>query len=97
MVRSGTQSGPKSGGRGVGGMTTFGKSSSNSHGASDEVVASLNKQITELRASVDGVEKERDFYFNKLRDIEVMVGQRESEASGLVKDIQQILYSTEVN
>ena len=31
----------------------------------------LTLQIEELRLSIDGLEKERDFYFGKLRDIEV--------------------------
>lgn len=64
-------------------------------GVSEEVLNNLNKQITELRITVDGVEKERDFYFNKLREIEIMVQSRESEAPGLIKDITKILYSTE--
>jgi hypothetical protein len=31
----------------------------------------LRSQIAELKLTVDGLEKERDFYFNKLRDVEV--------------------------
>ena len=34
-------------------------------------VDQLTLQIEELRLSIDGLEKERDFYFGKLRDIEV--------------------------
>ena len=36
----------------------------------------LNRQVTQLQVTVDGLEKERDFYFGKLRDIEVAVQSR---------------------
>nr|KJB19329.1 hypothetical protein B456_003G095700 [Gossypium raimondii] len=39
--------------------------------ASSEVRA-LSKEITDLKLSVDLLEKERDFYFAKLRDIEIL-------------------------
>ena len=32
----------------------------------------LTLQVEELKMSIDGLEKERDFYFAKLRDIEVI-------------------------
>lgn len=32
----------------------------------------MSMQITELKLSVDSLEKERDFYFAKLRDIEIL-------------------------
>jgi RP/EB family microtubule-associated protein len=68
----------------------------------------LNQQVSELTATVEGLEKERDFYFGKLRDIEILV-QAHTESAGpngeglkpaeamLMKQIQDILYSTEVN
>lgn len=61
----------------------------------------LQKELQEERNTVAGLEKERDFYFGKLRDIEVMI-QQEMERSPdqaenqLLKEIQAVLYSTEV-
>jgi RP/EB family microtubule-associated protein len=36
----------------------------------------LDRQITQLQVTVDGLEKERDFYFGKLRDVEVLIQSR---------------------
>lgn len=60
----------------------------------------MNKQITELKVTVDGLEKERDFYFGKLREIEIMVQEQldiaeDSDDMNCIKDIQAILYRTE--
>lgn len=90
---------------------TTGRVSANSASAgamdnhSQSVIIELNKQISELKMTVDGLEKERDFYFGKLRDIEILV-QEELDAAEqhpeehvelpIMKDIQTILYSTEV-
>lgn len=58
----------------------------------------LNRTVTELRISVDELEKERDFYFNKLREIEIAAQQVTDHGllqSKLFKDITEILYKTE--
>ena len=49
----------------------------------------------DMRLTVQGLEKERDFYFGKLREIEVMC-QDEGEGSSFVQKILEILYATEV-
>lgn len=46
--------------------------------------------------TVSGLEKERDFYFGKLREIEVLC-QDEGETNELVTKILDILYATEVS
>ena len=42
----------------------------------------------------EGLEKERDFYFNKLREIEVIC--QENDGQTHVKEIMDVLYATEV-
>ena len=69
-------------------------------GASAAVLA----ENTQLKQTVEGLERERDFYFSKLRDIELLLQQAieqdpkidEADENSLVKSIQNILYSTEV-
>jgi RP/EB family microtubule-associated protein len=80
------------------------------HSAS--MIIDLNKQISELKLTVDGLEKERDFYFGKLREIEIEVqgsleelqatveeagaDKKDLPEIGILENIQTILYSTEV-
>ncbi|OVA15910.1 Calponin homology domain [Macleaya cordata] len=56
-----------------------------------------DKQITELKLSVDTLEKERDFYFAKLRDIEILCQAPEIENLPVVGAIHRILYATDDN
>jgi len=63
--------------------------------------AALREENSALKETVTGLERERDFYFSKLRDIELLI-QQAMEADpelekdeGLLKQIQNILYSTE--
>lgn len=51
----------------------------------------------ELKLTVDGLEKERDFYFSKLRDIELICQEHESESNPVLSRIINILYATEVS
>lgn len=50
----------------------------------------------ELKLTVDGLEKERDFYFSKLRDIELVCQEQETENNSIISRIIDILYATEV-
>ncbi|KAI1213202.1 calponin homology domain-containing protein [Annulohypoxylon truncatum] len=64
--------------------------------------AALLQENATLKETVVGLERERDFYFSKLRDIELLIQQAveedpeiEKAEDGLIKQIQTILYSTE--
>ncbi|GAB2231745.1 hypothetical protein Droror1_Dr00010757 [Drosera rotundifolia] len=54
-----------------------------------------DEQITELKLSIDGLEKERDFYFAKLRDIEILCQSPEIEHLPVVEAIKKVLYWTD--
>ncbi len=56
---------------------------------------SYTKQVTELKLSVDSLEKERDFYFAKLRDIEILCQAPELNHLPVVMAVQRILYAAE--
>ncbi|EAS32722.1 microtubule associated protein EB1 [Coccidioides immitis RS] len=64
--------------------------------------AALTQEINSQKEAIAGLEKERDFYFAKLRDIELLLQQAveadpelEKDEDSLIKHIQAILYSTE--
>ena len=65
-----------------------------------KIVQDLTSQVNELNAVMDQVTKEREFYFNKLREIEVLVQQNldgdiDATSASYLKTIQDILYKTE--
>ncbi|KAJ5577597.1 Microtubule integrity protein mal3 [Penicillium hispanicum] len=64
--------------------------------------AALQQEVATQKEAIAGLEKERDFYFAKLRDIELLLQsaieenpELEQDENTLVKHIQGILYSTE--
>ncbi|KAG1685592.1 hypothetical protein DVH05_007891 [Phytophthora capsici] len=65
----------------------------------EELTASnetLTNESGELRAMVESLEKERDFYFNKLREVEIMLQSAEdTETNPLAQAIFKVLYATE--
>ncbi|XP_018604962.1 microtubule-associated protein RP/EB family member 3-like isoform X2 [Scleropages formosus] len=65
------------------------------NGGSDAEILELNQQLMELKLTVDGLEKERDFYFSKLRDIELICQEHENENNPIISKIIDILYATE--
>lgn len=75
------------------------KESSSQSGEIAELKASneqLALSLSEIRMEMDGLEKERNFYFDKLRDIEMMLQDLEDNGNGteLTASIFKILYAT---
>lgn len=65
--------------------------------------AALKQELNTMKETVTGLERERDFYFSKLRDIELLLQgacddnpELAKDDNSLIKHVQTILYSTEV-
>ncbi|KZV61519.1 hypothetical protein PENSPDRAFT_693336 [Peniophora sp. CONT] len=92
---------------GGGGLAARGKTpvggprAASSAAVAHEQVLNLQAQVREMSTHLEGLEKERDFYFAKLRDIEILVQaqlepmEAEGKDDETLRAIQQILYSTE--
>ncbi|XP_057679573.1 microtubule-associated protein RP/EB family member 3-like isoform X1 [Corythoichthys intestinalis] len=61
----------------------------------DSELTELNQQLLEMKLTLDGLEKERDFYFGKLRDIELICQDGDGESNPVLNKIIEILYATE--
>ncbi|XP_065183473.1 microtubule-associated protein RP/EB family member 1-like [Sycon ciliatum] len=78
--------------------TSTAASTANSSAASAAHAAQieeLKQQLATTQLTVDSLEKERDFYFSKLRDIEIICQEPGSEDLDSAKQILAILYATE--
>lgn len=64
---------------------------STSHNAVNQENAELKRKITELTVCIDRIEKERDFYFKRLRQVEVLC--QNSEKNEHVERVLEILYA----
>ncbi|GAB4845490.1 Microtubule-associated protein RP/EB member 1A [Ancistrocladus abbreviatus] len=62
---------------------------------SSEEIQALSKEVTGLKLSIGLLEKERDFYFGKLRDIEILCQIPELENLPMAASIRKILYATD--
>lgn len=58
-------------------------------------IDSMMEEITELKLKVDTAERERDFYFDKLRDIEIMCQAPELADIPVLRIVEQVLYAAD--
>ncbi|KAF3541618.1 hypothetical protein F2Q69_00025301 [Brassica cretica] len=81
---------------------TFGPKQAKSHAVgggsnSSAEVQALSKELEDLKVSVDLLEKERDFYFTKLRDVEILCQTPEIDDLPIVVAVKKILYAVDAN
>merc|ERR1719354_374312 len=81
----------------AGGGGGGGKAAAAAAAAAAEEVEMLSREVDEMRTNMDGLEKERDFYFGKLRDIEVICQDEEVNTDPVVlaSEVLKVLYATE--
>lgn len=72
------------------------QSKASTNNVTNQQIEELSNQVMDMRLNLEGLEKERDFYFSKLRDIEILCQEAdEGEPHPLVQKILDILYATE--
>lgn len=57
--------------------------------------SALAPQVHSLKLALEGVEKERDFYFGKLREIELLCQEQGQESDSLVQRLMEVLYASD--
>lgn len=65
------------------------------NGQTNAQLEDLNAQLLETKLTIEGLEKERDFYFGKLRDIEVLAQEHENDGGEFAQKCLSVLYATE--
>ncbi|KAM3872037.1 microtubule-associated protein RP/EB family member 1-like [Diretmus argenteus] len=64
-------------------------------GGGDEERAELMHEVEIMKSTIQDMEKERDFYFGKLRNIELICQEKEGEGDPTLQRIIDILYATD--
>ncbi|CAF98467.1 unnamed protein product, partial [Tetraodon nigroviridis] len=58
-------------------------------------VTQLTDQVNTLKSALEGVEKERDYYFSKLREVELLCQEQGEENAPFVDRLMEILYASD--
>merc|ERR1719239_1102006 len=75
--------------------STPSKASVNGGGAAIKKDFQKDAEMIEMKLCLENLERERDFYFGKLRDIEVIITSSGDEKAELSQKILDVLYATE--
>ncbi|XP_049454157.1 microtubule-associated protein RP/EB family member 2 isoform X2 [Epinephelus fuscoguttatus] len=58
-------------------------------------VTQLTEQLNTLKLALEGVEKERDYYFSKLREVELLCQEQGEENAPFVDRLMEVLYASD--
>nr|XP_057923355.1 microtubule-associated protein RP/EB family member 2 isoform X1 [Doryrhamphus excisus] len=58
-------------------------------------VTQLTDQVNTLKVALEGVEKERDYYFSKLREVELLCQEQGEENALFVERLMEVLYASD--
>ncbi|XP_042353090.1 microtubule-associated protein RP/EB family member 2 isoform X2 [Plectropomus leopardus] len=58
-------------------------------------VTQLTEQLNTLKLALEGVEKERDYYFSKLREVELLCQEQSEENAPFVDRLMEVLYASD--
>ncbi|XP_054452790.1 microtubule-associated protein RP/EB family member 2 isoform X2 [Anoplopoma fimbria] len=58
-------------------------------------VTHLTEEMNTFKLALEGVEKERDYYFGKLREVELLCQEHGEENAPFVERLMEVLYSTD--
>ncbi|CAN9502730.1 unnamed protein product [Ophioblennius macclurei] len=58
-------------------------------------VTQLTEQVNTLKSALEGVEKERDYYFSKLREVELLCQEPSEETASFVEQLMEVLYASD--
>ncbi|XP_041848814.1 microtubule-associated protein RP/EB family member 2 isoform X2 [Melanotaenia boesemani] len=58
-------------------------------------VTDLTEQVNTLKLALEGVEKERDYYFSKLREVELLCQEQGEENAPFVDRLMEVLYASD--
>lgn len=94
-VAANTHTSPSSGGAARRLTTTTNGSSTGAVALDQAAKLKYDNEIAELKTTMEAVEHERDFYYGKLRDLEVLCQNPEEEPNVDKRKILEILYATE--
>ncbi|XP_029380306.1 microtubule-associated protein RP/EB family member 2 isoform X2 [Echeneis naucrates] len=58
-------------------------------------VTHLTEQVNTLKLALEGVEKERDYYFSKLREVELLCQEQSEENAPFIDRLMEVLYASD--